>query len=77
MEDKEIQMAHLDTIHTTALGEERIKKNISLADDDVVKWCKQRRWHLGAKLTVLAIGFSEKISFSPASDMAVLCMQKI
>jgi len=31
---------NIDKIHTTELGAERIKKNLSLDTEDVVKWCK-------------------------------------
>jgi hypothetical protein len=39
MEDKVKLISSLDKIHTTELGKERIKKNLCLTDDDVVKWC--------------------------------------
>jgi hypothetical protein len=39
MEDKVKLMSNLDKIHTTELGKERIKKNLCLTADDVVKWC--------------------------------------
>lgn len=29
----------LDKLHTTELGKIRIKKNLSLETDDVIKWC--------------------------------------
>lgn len=31
---------HLNKLHTTDLGIVRIKKNLSLTDDNVVEWCK-------------------------------------
>jgi len=31
-----------DKIHTTALGMERIKRNLCLEVDDIVGWCKQK-----------------------------------
>ncbi|MCL2377055.1 MAG: DUF3781 domain-containing protein [Defluviitaleaceae bacterium] len=34
--------ANLDKLHTTELGVERIKRNLSLADVDVVDWCKSK-----------------------------------
>ena len=35
--------AHLDSLHTTALGVGRIRRNLSLgADTDVVAWCRAR-----------------------------------
>ena len=37
--DKTELLAHLDKIHTTPLGVERIRKNLSLDVDDVVEWC--------------------------------------
>jgi intein-encoded DNA endonuclease-like protein len=33
---------NINKIHTTALGIIRIKKNLKLETDDVVKWCKKR-----------------------------------
>lgn len=33
-------LKHLDELHTTALGVERIKRNLSLNTEDVVEWCK-------------------------------------
>lgn len=31
---------NLEALHTTALGVERIKRNLSLEANDVVSWCK-------------------------------------
>ena len=31
---------NLDKLHTTELGVERIKRNLSLDTDDVVEWCR-------------------------------------
>ncbi len=33
---------NLDKLHTTKLGIERIKRNLSLETDDVVDWCKTK-----------------------------------
>jgi len=33
---------NLEKLHTTALGIERIKRNLCLDSPDVVEWCKQR-----------------------------------
>ena len=33
---------NLDKVHTTELGAERIKRNLGLADVDVVTWCKHK-----------------------------------
>ena len=33
---------HKDRIHTTAMGVDRIKKNLSLNEVDVVEWCKSK-----------------------------------
>lgn len=33
---------NIDKVHTTVLGIERIKRNLSLAVDDVVIWCKEK-----------------------------------
>ena len=35
-------LINLDKLHTTELGVERIKRNLSLNTDDVVDWCKTK-----------------------------------
>lgn len=35
-------LKNLDKLHTTELGVERIKRNLSLDTDDVVEWCKTK-----------------------------------
>ncbi|MGL5066236.1 MAG: DUF3781 domain-containing protein [Sarcina sp.] len=40
--DKNILLSNLDKLHTTELGFLRIKKNLSVDTDDVVKWCGDR-----------------------------------
>lgn len=35
-------LKNLDKLHTTELGIERIKRNLSLDTDDVVNWCKAK-----------------------------------
>lgn len=35
-------LCSLDKIHTTELGEMRIKRNLSLDSEDVVEWCKDK-----------------------------------
>jgi hypothetical protein len=35
-------LANLDRIHTTKLGAERIRKNLSLDIADVIEWCKPK-----------------------------------
>jgi len=35
-------ISNIDKIHTTELGEIRIKKNLCLDVDNVVAWCKQK-----------------------------------
>ena len=42
MENKVKLLSDLSKIHTTELGKERIKKNLCLVTDDVVKWCIQK-----------------------------------
>lgn len=36
----EVLLSHLELLHTTDLGAERIKKNLHLHTDDIVVWCK-------------------------------------
>lgn len=35
-------LQNLNSIHTTELGAERIKRNLTLETDDVVEWCKYK-----------------------------------
>lgn len=41
---------NLDKLHTTRLGIERIKKNLSLETEDVVAWCKNEISFAGAHI---------------------------
>lgn len=40
--DKNDLILNLDKLHTTELGIVRIKRNLSLDVDDVVKWCSEK-----------------------------------
>ena len=40
--DKQILFDNMGRIHTTDMGVDRIKKNLSLDEVDVVKWCKSK-----------------------------------
>jgi len=40
MEYKEVLLDHIERIHTTEMGIERIKRNIRIATPDVVEYCK-------------------------------------
>ena len=42
MEDKQTLLDNIAKIHTTKMGVDRIRRNLSLADVDVVEWCKSR-----------------------------------
>ncbi|MDR2652389.1 MAG: DUF3781 domain-containing protein [Prevotellaceae bacterium] len=42
MDTKTILIFNLDKLHTTALGKERIQRNLYLGTVDVVNWCKQK-----------------------------------
>ena len=37
-----ILIENIDKLHTTELGVERIKKNLQLETNDVVKWCRSK-----------------------------------
>lgn len=45
MEEKQILLDHIDQIHTTKMGIDRIKRNLKLdnmdVDEDVVEYCKK------------------------------------
>ena len=34
--------ALLDNLHTTTMGEERIRRNAAPNEDDVIEWCRDR-----------------------------------
>lgn len=40
MKDKKILLTNLEKIHTTLMGNERVRKNLDLEVADVVEWCK-------------------------------------
>lgn len=42
MDDSSELIFNLDKLHTTELGVVRIKKNLSLDVDDVVRWCRDK-----------------------------------
>lgn len=42
MNDKEILLDNIDKIHTTKMGVDRIKRNLKIDSDDVVKYCKNK-----------------------------------
>jgi len=35
-------LENLDKLHTTELGIQRIKRNLSLETDDIISWCKNK-----------------------------------
>lgn len=35
-------LKNIDKLHTTEMGVERIKRNLSIQEDDVVSWCRLR-----------------------------------
>jgi len=39
---KEVLLENIDKIHTTSMGIERVKKNLKLDTDDVVRYCKDK-----------------------------------
>ncbi len=45
---------NIDQLHTTKMGVDRIKRNLSLATDDVVGWCKTKI--LNERASVARIG---------------------
>ncbi|MCL2562673.1 MAG: DUF3781 domain-containing protein [Oscillospiraceae bacterium] len=63
-------LANLNKIHTTELGVERLRKNLALADTDVVAWCKDRiktansiikqgkNWYVYTENTIITVNAS-------------------
>ena len=42
MESKEILLSNIDKLHTTEMGIDRIKRNIKINTENVVKYCKEK-----------------------------------
>lgn len=42
MNDKKILLDNIDKIHITKMGVDRIKRNLKIDSDDVVKYCKNK-----------------------------------
>ena len=40
--NKEILLSNIDRVHTTKVGNDRIKKNLKLDTNDVVEYCKNK-----------------------------------
>ena len=40
--DKDILLENIDKVHTTKMGVDRIKKNLKINNNDVVKYCKEK-----------------------------------
>lgn len=67
-------ISNIDKVHTTTLGIERIKRNLGVAVEDVVMWCKEKiqrpeaiitrkgkNWYVeiaGCKITVNAYSYT-------------------
>jgi hypothetical protein len=49
--DKNELILNIDKLHTTELGIGRIKGNLSLDVDDVVKWCSEKIQNPNASIT--------------------------
>lgn len=47
-------LENIDRLHTTELGEARIRRNLQMETEDVVQWCKTRI--LGENVSVERIG---------------------
>lgn len=42
MESKEILLSNIDELHTTEIGIDRIKRNLKINTENVVKYCKEK-----------------------------------
>ena len=42
MESKEILLSSIDKLHTTEIGIDRIKRNLKINTENVVKYCKEK-----------------------------------
>lgn len=52
---------HIDMLHTTELGAERIKRNLGLTVDDVVHWYEQKELQEALRSIQSTIGKCEKV----------------
>lgn len=43
-------LIHLNDLHTTEMGVDRIKRNLSIDTDDVVTWCREKICHPNANI---------------------------
>ena len=62
MELKELLLNHIDEIHTTVLGIERIKRNLNLENEDVVNFCKDRIKDDASKITRVGKNYYVELS---------------
>lgn len=51
MEEQEKLLSHINEVHTTTLGVERIQRNLGLRDMDVVLWCQEKIKDLQSVIT--------------------------
>ncbi len=49
--EQDTLIENIDRIHTTDMGADRIKRNLSLKDVDVIKWCKEKILDKNALIT--------------------------
>ena len=42
MTERQILLSNLDQIHTTPMGVDRIRRNLKLADNEAVEFCKSK-----------------------------------
>lgn len=42
MESKEILLSNIDKLHTTEIGIDKIKRNLKINTENVVKYCKEK-----------------------------------
>lgn len=42
MESEEILLSNIDKLHTTEIGIDRIKRNLKINTENVVKYCKEK-----------------------------------
>ena len=40
--DKEVLLSNIDKLHTTEIGIDRIKRNLKINTENVVKYCKEK-----------------------------------
>lgn len=81
MHDRDILLSNLDKLHTTEMGINRIRRNLSLDSTDVVQWCLNMIQNKNSVITKKGknfyIEFEDSILTVNASSYTIITAHKI